>query len=189
MRLILSVMYILLLFNIPILQGHEDHFSFTSPEESALFFSNHQSLDYFGQWVNSIGRFHLLFLHFPIALIVMTVVAEWLWIWFNQLIFAHAARFMILAAAVFSLPTALLGLAYGYGQTYEGVSSDLYIWHRFFGLVTALLAIVTAVLKERYLRQDTLTQTGYLLSLFFLFICVSLTGAFGGSLAFGLPVW
>lgn len=140
-------------------------------------------------FLSAIGRFHFIFLHFPIALIVMTVAAELCWIWFGNALFTHAARFMLLAAAAFALPTALLGWALGSGQHYEGVSLDLYAWHRYFGFMTAALAIVTAVLRERCVHEKTSSVFGYYFSLFLLFLSVSLTGAFGGSLAFGFGVW
>jgi uncharacterized membrane protein len=158
-------------------------------DNQAIFPTNHDMQDHLGNWLNRIGRFHLLFLHFPIALITMTVVAEWLWIWFRNSIFNHAARFMILAAAVFAPPTALLGLAFGYGQPYEGLSLEFYIWHRYFGLLTAGLAVIAAILRERCVRHPNVSAISYYLCLFLLFICVSLTGAFGGGLAFGLDVW
>lgn len=140
-------------------------------------------------WLASIGRFHLLFLHFPIAMTVMTVVAEVLWIGFRNPLFTQAARFMILSAAIFAPPTALLGWALGSGQHYEGIQLDLFAWHRFFGGLTAFLAIAAAVLRERCVQQKGSSTSGYYLCLFFLFLSVSLTGAFGGSLAFGLDVW
>lgn len=182
----LLVFFSLILF----LHAHEGHHSFsplaaevgTAPagEKAAASPEN---------WLASIGHFHLLFLHFPIALIVMTAVAELLWIWFKNPLFTHAARFMILAAAIFALPTALLGLALGYSSHFEGEQLDLYAWHRNFGLMTAGLAILTAILRERCVAEKTSSATGYYLSLFVLFIFVSLTGAFGGDLAFGLDVW
>jgi len=140
-------------------------------------------------WLPAIGRFHLLFLHFPIALTVMTVAAELLWIWFANPLFTHAARFMLLAAAAFALPTALLGWALGSGQNFEGMQLDLYVWHRYFGFMTAGLAIIAALLRERCVREKNASTFGYYLCLFLLFLSVSLTGAFGGSLAFGMDVW
>lgn len=160
------------------LEAHEGHASF-------LLIEHH----FFLNFLSAFGRFHLLFLHFPIALIVMTVVAEWLWIWFGNPLFSQAARFMIFAAAIFAPITALLGLAFGYGRNYEGLSLDLFVWHRYFGLLTAGLAILTATLRERYARELSSSLRSYHVSLFFLFLSVSLTGAFGGSLTFGLDVW
>jgi uncharacterized membrane protein len=160
------------------LQAHEGHSSLLMESELSLAIL-----------LAGIGRFHLLFLHFPIALIVMTVAAESLWIWFANPLFRQAARFMIVAAAIFAPITALLGLAFGYGQHYEGISLDLYVWHRYFGLMTAGLAILAAILKERHVREYSSSSISYYVSLFFLFLSLSLTGAFGGSLTFGLDVW
>ena len=172
------------------LEAHEGHHSFSPfSAETDFLIDDAKTSSRLAVWLGGIGRFHLIFLHFPIALIVMTVVAEWLWIWFRNPIFDHAARFMILAAAIFAFPTALLGLAFGYGQVYEGLNLELYVWHRYFGLLTAGLAIITAILRERYVRQYASSLASYYICLFLLFICVSLTGAFGGGLAFGLDVW
>ena len=172
------------------LGAHEGHHSssFFSGDGDILLGQSETGVFLMG-WLSAVGRFHLLFLHFPIALIVMTVVAEWLWIWFGNPLFTQAARFMIFAAAVFAPVTALLGLAFGYGQHYEGLALNLYVWHRYFGLLTAGLAVLTAILRERYARELSPSLTSYYLSLFLLFLSVSLTGAFGGSLTFGLDVW
>jgi uncharacterized membrane protein len=139
--------------------------------------------------INWIGRFHLLFVHFPIALIVMTVLAEWLLVWQRKVIFDHAARFMIVSAAVFAPMTALLGLALSYQVPYEGLSLDLFEWHRYFGLMTTGLVLIAAFLRERYSRQYTNSLTAYYFVLAALFICLNLTGTFGGFLAFGFDIW
>lgn len=188
-RLLLGIL--LLLSNMcAFIQAHEGH------QSNSLFsLEMHSSVDQsfssfqFAHWIEKIGKLHLLFLHFPIALIVMTVLAEWLWIWFANPLFSHAARFMILAAAIFSIPTALLGQIFGYGSNYEGLSLDLYVWHRYFGFLTTGLAIITAILRELYLRKYAYSLTSYYTCLVFLFLSVSLTGAFGGSLTFGLDIW
>lgn len=189
MRLLGSLFFLILSFSI-VLQAHEGHHSSSlfAAEQDFLTDQNKVSSLMTG-WLAGIGRFHFIFLHFPIALIVMTVVAEWLWIWFASSLFSHAARFMILSAAIFALPTALLGLALGYGQNYEGISLDLYVWHRYFGFLTAGLAILAAILRERYLQKYSTSLVGYYVCLFLLFLSVSLTGAFGGSLAFGFGIW
>lgn len=168
------------------LQAHEGHHLPSLFAEESDFFTQDAVSPHAASWLGSIGRFHFLFLHFPIALIVMTVVAEWLWIWFANPLFSHAARFMILSAAIFALPTALLGFALSYEQNYTGISLDLYVWHRYFGFLTAGLAILAAILRERYNRELSASLSSYYVCLFLLFLSVSLTGAFGGGLTFGL---
>lgn len=140
-------------------------------------------------WLNRIGRLHLLILHFPVALIVMTVLAELLWVIYANRIFDHAARFMIVAAAVSAPITALFGFALSYGQSYVGLSLDLFEWHRYFGIITAGLVVVTAILRELYVRDRIPSLTSYYICLFFLFVCINLTGTFGGVLAFGIDAW
>jgi uncharacterized membrane protein len=161
-------------------------FFFIGAHEVPDQFANQEEAHSFTYWLAQVGRFHYLMLHFPIALIVMTVAAECLWFWFSNPLFDHAARFMIAAAAIFAVPTALLGFALSYGEQYEGVSLDLFLWHRYFGLLTTGLAIIAAILRERFARQKFSSLMPYYICLFFLFLSVSLTGAFGGSLAFGI---
>lgn len=181
---------LLLLLSISLfLQAHEGHEHLSSFAADSSFGSQMDISLRFISWLHGIGRFHFLFLHFPIALIVMTAVAELLWLWFKNPLFAHAARFMILSAALFALPTAFLGFAFSYGQHYEGLPLDLFLWHRYFGCFTTGLALIAAILRERYVRQQAASLISYYVCLFFLFISVSLTGAFGGSLTFGLDVW
>jgi uncharacterized membrane protein len=167
--------------------AHEGHHHASEISDiSALFLSDSQGVPW-NQWMSWLGSFHFLILHFPIALIVMTVAAELLWFLFKNPVFDHAARFMILAAAIFAVPTALLGLSLGYGNHYEGELLNLYTWHRAFGLATAALAVVTAILREGYTRHVFYSLTGYYIALAVLFVLVSLTGTFGGEMTFGKP--
>lgn len=88
------------------------------------------------QWV---GSFHFIFLHFPIALIAMTVISELLFAWYASPLFDYASRFMLIAAAILAVPTALLGLTYSYTATYDGILADFVWWHMWFGFATAIL--------------------------------------------------
>lgn len=136
-------------------------------------------------WITWIGNFHPVILHFPIALIIMTGIAELLAIKSHSPIFHNAARFMIFFAAITVIPTALLGLAYGYKATYEGTLSFIFWWHRFSGLATAVMAIITVFLKELHLRKK-LGGRYYGISLGILVVLVTVTGYLGGDMTFGL---
>lgn len=137
------------------------------------------------KWIQWIGNFHPILLHFPIALIVMTVIAELLALKSKSTIFSQAARFMISMAAITAIPTAILGLAYGYGANYEDALQSIFWWHRFFGIGTAILAVFVAVLKELNIREKVAMKTyGFFLGILFLF--VTITGYLGGEMTFGL---
>lgn len=130
--------------------------------------------------MKSIGSYHFIFLHFPIALISMTAISELLFTWSQKPIFDDASRFMLISAAVFSVPTALLGLTYSFTAAYSGLLADLIFWHMWLGITTAALAIFTASLRE-FLGRSKL----YYISLTLLFLLVNITAFFGGKMTFG----
>lgn len=137
-------------------------------------------------WLAWLGRYHYIFVHFPIALISMTAVAEGFGAWTRCDLFYQAARFMIVSAAFLAFPTALLGLALSEGQQpYEGLGETILFWHRLLGLTTAGLAIVTAALLECQIRGHLKSLLPYYISLTLLFVCMGWTGMLGGDLAFG----
>lgn len=147
----------------------------------ALFAAEGDDLteDRYAPIIEWLGNLHPIILHFPIALIVMTVISELLFYWYGNPLFDNASRFMIIAAAVTAVPTALLGLAYSYNMQYDE-TLIIYFWlHRFFGIFSALLAIVTAVLREMEKKK------AYYYCLALLFISVNFAGYLGGVLTFG----
>lgn len=143
------------------------------------------SKDTYTKFIHWLGQFHPVILHFPIALIVMTVISELLYYWYGAPLFEHASRFMIITAAITAIPTALFGLAFGYDAHYEGMLFNIFWWHRFLGIFTTLLTIVTAFLRELHTRKQWNTMNVYYICLFIIFISVNLTGYLGGSMTFG----
>jgi uncharacterized membrane protein len=131
-------------------------------------------------WMQWLGGFHFIFLHFPLALIIMTAISELLFAWYSKPIFDNAARFMLIAAAIFALPTALFGLIYSYTGTYEGLLATLIWWHGGLGITTAVFTIIAA-----FLREYSGLNKVYYICLFLLFILVNITGTLGGNLTFG----
>src|SRR4051812_19601708 len=73
-----------------------------------------------------LGYLHLILLHFPIALIIMTCIAELLYVRDYNPLYKHAARFMILSAAFFALPTVLSGFAFAFEAHYESHYEDIF---------------------------------------------------------------
>ena len=154
-------------------------------QESITPSSGQPTVKHFGgrplTWTQWVGSFHFIFLHFPIALIAMTAISELLFAWMQRPIFDYASRFMLIAAAVFSVPTALLGLTYSYTSSYSGILAEFIWWHMWFGIATAIFAIVVAFLRELLGRSKL-----YYTSLFLLFLLVNITGYLGGGMTFGL---
>jgi len=138
------------------------------------------------RFINWIGNFHPIAIHFPIALIVMTGISELLFLRFPKSSLKHTSRFMIVAAAITSIPAALLGLAYGYEAIYSGVLSDIFWWHRFCGISTAILAVITASINELNFRKKINKPNLYKAFLLTSIIFVIITGYLGGEMTFGL---
>lgn len=140
--------------------------------------------DAYSKIIQLLGNLHPIFLHFPIALIIMTVISELLFFWCGSSLFDHASRFMIIAAAISAIPTALSGFAFGYDAHYEGILSDFFWWHRFLGVLTTLFTIAAAALKELHSRKQWHTMKAYYICLAIIFISVNLTGFLGGEMTF-----
>lgn len=133
-----------------------------------------------GKWLHWIGNFHLILLHFPIALFTMTFISEICGVYFKKLIFDQAARFMLISGAALAIPTALLGLAFSYNVNYEGSSHDFFWWHRFLGIFMTLFACIVVYLRENYPKNYI-----YWFNLSILFLGINITAFFGGGLTFG----
>lgn len=158
-------------------------------EESSVHIHNHDATELdngYEKFIKWIGNFHPIAIHFPIALIIMSAFAEFLFILYPYPIFSHSSRFMIVAAAITAPLAALLGLAYGYDANYSGVLSDIFWWHRFLGISTAILAFITALINELNVRKIIENSLWYRIALFISVILVTITGFLGGEMTFGL---
>jgi uncharacterized membrane protein len=131
-------------------------------------------------WTQWIGSWHLIFLHFPIALINMLAISELLWAWNREPIFEFSSKFLLISSAMITPFAALLGLIYSYSASYEGLMETFLWWHMSLGILTAILTIAVAFLRE-YLGVTIF----YYACLFLLFLMVNVTGFFGGGMAFG----
>jgi uncharacterized membrane protein len=181
------VLSLSLLLTFTSLVGHEEHKEVDKQEtlqESVHPTQEQPTIKEFGgrpqTWIQWIGSFHFILVHFPIALIMMTGISEILLVWWQMPIFDYACRFMIIAAAVLAVPTALLGLIYSYTATYSGLLADFIWWHMWAGITTAILAIIVAFIRERYGISKL-----YYFCLILLFLLVNITGFFGGGVTFG----
>ncbi|CDZ81812.1 putative membrane protein [Candidatus Rubidus massiliensis] len=131
-------------------------------------------------WLQWIGTLHLIFLHFPIALINMVAISELLFALFKKPMFEIFSRFMLIAAAIIAPPTALLGLIYSYSATYNGLMETFLWWHMWFGISTAIFTIAVTFTRE-YFGVSRL----YYSCVAFLFLMINITGFFGGGMTFG----
>jgi mono/diheme cytochrome c family protein len=99
-----------------------------------------------------VGKFHLLLIHFPIALLVAAGVAEVVSAVRRSNVPSLAVRFCLSLAAVAVVPTVVLGWIHA-GSGYGAGSPDLLLTHRWLGTATGVCVIGTAVWAESDARR------------------------------------
>lgn len=125
------------------------------------------------------GKFHLVILHFPIALVTLTVFCELLNVRLKHDPLNHASHVMLIAAAVTVVPTAILGQMLGSSEAYSGSLHATYWTHQVLGFASVLF--IGLALFSR-------NKNGWLYgaALALAFITTNAAGFFGGELTFGL---
>lgn len=174
---------LLVLFLQPSMFCHEEHKKNNQEQEVILPSKAHSFDQYVGRpltWSQWFGSFHFIFLHFPIALITMTGVSEFLLARRKKVVYNFAAKFMITSAAILIIPTALTGILYRYETSYSGLLAEYISWHMVAGIITTFLTIFVA-----FIRQVFGVSKYYYCSLFVLFLLVNITGYLGGCMTFG----
>ncbi len=131
-------------------------------------------------WVQWLGSFHLIFLHFPITLINMVAISELLFAIYKKPMFEISSRFMLIAASLIAPPTAILGLIYSYSASYSGLMETFLWWHMWFGISTAIFTIAVLFIREHFGISKL-----YYSCLILLFLMINITGFFGGGMTFG----
>lgn len=180
---VLKVLALVLVFSFGAMYAHEGHFHPKADETSVHPTSDGEpSVKHFGgrpaDWMQWVGGFHFVLLHFPIALINMVVLAELLYARSRKTLYRNASTFMLVLAAILIVPTAIFGLIYSYTGVYEGLLNDFLYWHMYLGISSVVLTLLTLYL---YYKQSN----AYYWSLAALFLFVNATAALGGGMTFG----
>lgn len=136
--------------------------------------------DRFLHWL---GKFHLVVLHFPIALVLAAAFGELAAIWQHRQRMSPSVLFCLRLAALAAIPTAALGwlLAAAISPTNPSV---LLTAHRWMGTLTTLAIVATAAYAERHAARRPKPRTLQLM-LAATVILVAVTAHFGGLLTHG----
>jgi hypothetical protein len=131
-----------------------------------------------------LGRFHLLVLHFPIALLLGAGIAEFWSAWKRSLSPSGVVRFCLCLGAAAAVPTVALGWLYALGGGHGAGSPGLLALHRWLGTATGLWIIATVILSEWDARRGVRSWRVRAM-LFAGVLLVALTAHFGGILVHG----
>lgn len=130
-----------------------------------------------------LGKFHLLLLHFPIALVLAAGFGEVYSVWRRNPIPSETVRFCMWLGALVAIPTAGLGWLHAAAGNGLG-SSELLTVHRWLGTTAAVWLLITAICVERDARSDVRSGRVRLL-LAVGVVITAVTAHFGGLLARG----
>lgn len=151
-----------------------------APEDSSSPIAEPSNVNRLLRWV---GKFHLLVLHFPIALMVAAAIGELAAVRRRDRTPPSIVRFCCSLAAV--AVVAAVALGWLHAATGSGIGSrDLLTVHRWLGTAAGVLVIVTAVGVERDARRGA--RSGWVRAS--LAVAVALTAGaahFGGLLMHG----
>ena len=138
--------------------------------------------------LRDIGQFHPSSTHFPIALLIVALPAEFLWKLTRQNFWKATVRFCVTLGAVAAVITATLGWCDAPFSTYAGASASVLLWHRWFGTGTAIWAILAASLSEFSNQRGNPHRLSccFRLTLVIGAVLVSVAGYLGASLFYGL---
>ena len=135
-----------------------------------------------------IGKLHVLFVHFPIALALSAVLADFLLLVTRKDFFRICGMYCLVLAAIAIIPTAFTGDNLLDMKRPQLKPDYLHIAniHADLAVTSLVLVISAAVIRgfwKNHLKKGWLAVYSVLIVLIFVFI--SLTGHYGGMLAFG----
>jgi len=137
------------------------------------------------------GRLHPALVHFPVALVIVALVAELMCIARREGRHADTARFMITAAAWISVPAAITGFMRADGMTFDATEQSLFAVHRVAGIATPVLVFLCAGLGAGVRRSGQIWELIlYRVVLVLAAASAAVAGYYGGEIVFGgFPLW
>jgi mono/diheme cytochrome c family protein/uncharacterized membrane protein len=100
-------------------------------------------------WIAAMGRFHILVLHFPIALLLMVPVFEILGSLKPFLYLKKAAGALLFLGILFAANACVLGYMLAAGEGDVGGLLDQHMWA---GITTTILMVFALILREAFLQ-------------------------------------
>jgi uncharacterized membrane protein len=134
----------------------------------------------------AIGKLHVLVLHFPIALILAAGLADMLWLLTRKAIFKDAGYYCIILGALGAIATVITGSMLIDTLNLTGEYHDLGETHEALGITTMIVAILAGGVRVFFRnRLPKIWAWVYGLLILSALTLVSITGHYGGMIAFG----
>jgi uncharacterized membrane protein len=126
-------------------------------------------------WLQVVGRMHPLFLHFPIVLLILSIIPSWLSDEYKHNVLWYFVRI----AAVFTATlTAIMGLLLSIDQSDKG---ELLTWHKWTGISVAIISWLFFNYYDQFNLKKGYQRTFSIVIL----LLIILTGHWGADLTHG----
>ncbi|WP_299046132.1 DUF1549 domain-containing protein [uncultured Polaribacter sp.] len=129
-----------------------------------------------------LGRLHPLLVHFPIGLLVVALLLEFLTIVGKRKGLREGINWMVYIGAGFAIFSALFGW---FLKTQDDYSGDLVDNHQYTGIATAILGLVTAIVLKNSIKKAKLNLKAYRFMLFATVGLLTIAGHLGANLTHG----
>ncbi len=129
-----------------------------------------------------IGRLHPLVVHFPIGLLVVALFLEALTLKGKRPGLREGINWMVYLGALFAVISAGFGW---FLRVYDDYSGDLVTTHQNLGIITAIFAMLVAMLLFKISHKTTPNYLAYRSGLLITVLFVAITGHLGANLTHG----
>jgi len=159
-------------------QEHHVHEGATEPEPQSFV----------PRLIEYSGKFHVVVVHFPIALTLGALLGEVLFLLTARMLFRDAARCALVLSAISILAVVPFGWAAAASESFSGEAAQVLLWHRWVGTGAGILVLITTAMSEctvRYQGKKWIRPI-YLALLALSAGAIAATGHLGGMLVHGL---
>ena len=133
-----------------------------------------------------IGKFHVMLVHFPIALVLCAALADLLWVITRKESFKNAGLYCLVLATISAIPTVVTGLIEASGKEFAGQYVAIAKTHAYLAIACLVLAIAAASIRLASRGQMKKWWLGaYCILIIALAVGIAITGHYGGMLVHG----
>ncbi|MDB5136898.1 MAG: cytochrome [Mucilaginibacter sp.] len=133
------------------------------------------------RWLQPVGRLHPLILHFPIVILMIAMLLEFFRFrsaFIAEKFYQEFTTTLLLAGAIFSAITAIMGLFLSRESGYDG--SDIQ-WHKWFGVSIVFISTFIYWLRTNTWYNSVMARSGSVIIVLFLL----LAGHYGANITHG----
>lgn len=135
----------------------------------------------------ALHKFHVLLVHFPIALAMAAVLGDILWATLRKDFFRGAAFYCLLLAALAAIPTVITGDMHLDAKGYTGDFAAIAETHEDFGIASMCVLIGAALVRAIRKNHPKGWWLGaYVVLIAAVAVLIALTGYYGGELSHGV---